>query len=191
MVLKRSLTAAVPPVSQGIREVVPRFPRGTTSRPAATLFDGMYLGLDHLVIAVPDPDDAAAEREDALGLAATGGGRHHAFGTSTGPESGDEARAARAAQVHPFGGGARLVSLELAAADPAAVARAYRATVDLACLPGPGQEARDWEVRVGEQDVRLVPSTPGDPPARIGILGLGVPGGHVLVDLFGCRFVRV
>ena len=36
----------------------------------------MLLGIDHLVIAVDDPDAAAASLEAALGLAATGGGRH-------------------------------------------------------------------------------------------------------------------
>jgi hypothetical protein len=41
----------------------------------------MFLGIDHLVIAVSDPDDAAAELERELGLAATGGGRHDALGT--------------------------------------------------------------------------------------------------------------
>src|SRR2546426_5169654 len=41
----------------------------------------MFLGIDHLVIAVADPDDAAEELERELGLAATGGGRHDALGT--------------------------------------------------------------------------------------------------------------
>jgi len=41
----------------------------------------MYLGIDHLVIAVADPDDAAAELAHHLGLDATGGGRHDALGT--------------------------------------------------------------------------------------------------------------
>jgi hypothetical protein len=41
----------------------------------------MFLGIDHLVIAVADPDEAAAELERELGLAATGGGRHDALGT--------------------------------------------------------------------------------------------------------------
>ena len=41
----------------------------------------MFLGLDHLVIAVTDPDDAAAQLERMLGLAATSGGRHDALGT--------------------------------------------------------------------------------------------------------------
>ena len=39
------------------------------------------LGIDHLVIAVRDPDAAAADLERELGLAFTGGGRHEAAGT--------------------------------------------------------------------------------------------------------------
>ena len=39
------------------------------------------LGIDHLVIAVNDPDAAAAGLERELGLAFTGGGRHEAVGT--------------------------------------------------------------------------------------------------------------
>ncbi|MCI0583457.1 MAG: VOC family protein [Chloroflexi bacterium] len=41
----------------------------------------MLLGLDHLVIAVPDPDAAAEELERTVGLACTGGGRHPSWGT--------------------------------------------------------------------------------------------------------------
>ena len=41
----------------------------------------MFQGIDHLVIAVVDPDDAAAQLERELGLAATGGGRHEVLGT--------------------------------------------------------------------------------------------------------------
>lgn len=41
----------------------------------------MLLGLDHLVVAVRDPDAAAAELERAVGLACTGGGRHPLWGT--------------------------------------------------------------------------------------------------------------
>ena len=41
----------------------------------------MFLGIDHLVIAVADPDDAAAQLEAQLGLEATGGGRHDTLGT--------------------------------------------------------------------------------------------------------------
>ena len=41
----------------------------------------MLLGIDHLVIAVPDLDDAADELERRVGLAATGGGRHPTLGT--------------------------------------------------------------------------------------------------------------
>ncbi len=41
----------------------------------------VLLGIDHLVIAVPDLDAAAQELEGAVGLAATGGGRHPTLGT--------------------------------------------------------------------------------------------------------------
>ena len=41
----------------------------------------MFLGIDHVVIAVADPDEAAGLLERELGLAATGGGRHEALGT--------------------------------------------------------------------------------------------------------------
>lgn len=41
----------------------------------------MLLGIDHLVIAVADPDAAAAVMEADLGLVVTGGGRHEGGGT--------------------------------------------------------------------------------------------------------------
>lgn len=41
----------------------------------------MLLGIDHLVLAVRDLDDAARELERRVGLAATGGGRHPTLGT--------------------------------------------------------------------------------------------------------------
>ncbi|HSG84988.1 MAG TPA: VOC family protein [Candidatus Limnocylindrales bacterium] len=41
----------------------------------------MIRGIDHLVIAVADPDAAAAELEAAVGLRAAGGGRHESMGT--------------------------------------------------------------------------------------------------------------
>ena len=41
----------------------------------------MLLRLDHLVIAVADPEAAAAELERTVGLACTGGGRHPMWGT--------------------------------------------------------------------------------------------------------------
>jgi len=41
----------------------------------------MFLGIDHLVIAVADPGDAAAQLEAGVCLEATGGGRHDALGT--------------------------------------------------------------------------------------------------------------
>ena len=41
----------------------------------------MILGIDHLVIAVADPDGAADEVARALGLVPGGGGRHEQLGT--------------------------------------------------------------------------------------------------------------
>ncbi|HYI20995.1 MAG TPA: VOC family protein [Candidatus Limnocylindrales bacterium] len=41
----------------------------------------MLSAIDHLIIAVAEPDAAAAEIEAVLGLSATGGGRHEAHGT--------------------------------------------------------------------------------------------------------------
>jgi len=41
----------------------------------------MLLGIDHVVLACAGPDATAAELENRLGLAATGGGRHEALGT--------------------------------------------------------------------------------------------------------------
>ncbi len=41
----------------------------------------MLIGIDHLVIAVADPDDAAAELASRFDLAAGGGGRHDRLGT--------------------------------------------------------------------------------------------------------------
>ncbi|HUF06088.1 MAG TPA: VOC family protein [Candidatus Binatia bacterium] len=41
----------------------------------------MIRGIDHLVIACADPDAAASELESAIGLLATGGGRHPGSGT--------------------------------------------------------------------------------------------------------------
>ena len=41
----------------------------------------MLIGIDHLVIAVADPDEAASTLESSLGLTPGGGGRHDALGT--------------------------------------------------------------------------------------------------------------
>ncbi len=41
----------------------------------------MIRGIDHLVIAVPDPDAAAAELTSSIGLAFSAGGRHDGLGT--------------------------------------------------------------------------------------------------------------
>lgn len=264
----------------------------------------MLLGIDHLVIAVADPDAAAADLEAALGLAATGGGRHEKAGTFNrliflgdtyleligvwdraratanpigaaalaaldagtpglvtwaiatddarravaglreagssigdalpgervrpdggvvrwhvaiapplaserppfliehelgGPEWSDEARQARAAFIHPFGGRARLVGLELAVARPADVAMAFATTIGVAFRPAPGAGPGEMEALVGDQSIRLVSAAPesgpawspsaADPAARVGILATA--GEHLLVDLCGVRFARL
>jgi hypothetical protein len=257
----------------------------------------MLLGIDHLVIAVDDPDAAAASLEAELGLAASGGGLHdagthnrlvflgdaylerigvwdreragahpigavvmraldggmpglvtYALGTDgarrevgalraagspisdvaagsrtrpdgevvawqvafppavgpgeppfliehelAGAEWDDEARRARGAFLHPFGGRARLVGLELVVPDPKAAAEAYARIVGVAVPPGPGAVPGERETRIGEHSVRLVPASTGDaasvPAARVGIAGTA--GGRVLADLFGVRFARL
>ena len=54
---------------------------GRPRAPCASTIDRMLLGIDHLVIAVRDPDAAAAALARDAGLAFTGGGRHEAMGT--------------------------------------------------------------------------------------------------------------
>ena len=276
----------------------------------------MFAGIDHLVIAVADPDAAAADLENALGLAATGGGRHEQAGTFNrliflgdtyleligvwdrtlasahsigaaalaaldagtpglvtwaiatddarravavlrgvgssigdavagerirpdggvvrwhvatapplaidrppfliehelgGPEWSDDARHARAAFVHPFGGRARIVGLELAVTRPADVAAAFARTIGVDFGPAPGAGPGELEALVGDHSIRLVVSAPGpgsgpglasafgpgsgpgsgsaDPAARVGILASA--GEHLLVDLCGVRFARL
>ena len=219
-----------------------RPPRGTA--PPARTLRAMLLGIDHLVIAVPDPDAAAAELEPrsgwrppaadatsagtynrlvflgdayleligawdralalghpigaavvraldagAPGLAtyalATDGARREVWrcarparrsptccGLAVGPtarcrlalrlpagarsggaavphraraepgRSGERGRRARAALVHPFGGTARLVGLELAVPDPAALAAAYARPVGVAFRLAPAPDSR-------------------------------------------------
>ncbi len=252
------------------------------------------LGIDHIVIAVPDPDAAAADLEAAIGIRATGGGRHESGGTwnrlaflgsayleligvwdarlaaahpigrvalaaleagrpglvacalatdsvardvarlraagsaisdpiagsrrradgsvvawrcafppelgpdrppfliehdMAGPEWDDAARADRARFVHPFGGRARLVGLELPVADPSATAAAYRSAVGVAFAAAPDDEPGAREARVGEHAIRLVP--PGGHPrgAQVGILGSA--GARATAELWGIRFARL
>jgi len=258
----------------------------------------MLLGIDHLVIAVADPDAAAVELEAALGLAATGGGRHasgtgnrlvflgdayleligvwdralalaHPIGAAvvraldanapglvtyalatdgarrevmalraagspisdaiagsrvrpdgevvawqcafppllglteapfliehelSGSEWGEGARRARAAFLHPFGGTARLVGIEVVVPDPAATAAAYASVVGVAVPPGPGPVPGEREARIGGHGIRLVPPSAGgvaasEPAARVAIAGTA--GERVLRDLFGVRFARL
>ena len=257
----------------------------------------MFLGIDHLVIAVDDPDVAAGELEAALGLAATGGGRHetgthnrlaflgdayleligvwdrglalaHPIGAAvvraldaeapglvtwalatdgarrevmalraagsaisdviagsrvrpdgetvawqcafpprlgptdppfliehelSGTEWGEDARRTRAAFVHPFGGQARLVGIEIVVPDPKATAAACAGVVGVPVPPGPGLVPGEREVRIGGHGLRLVPASVGDaagvPAARVGISA--TTGERILRDLFGVRFARL
>src|SRR3990170_1302710 len=78
-----SVTIVLPP-SAGLRSVVRATesvagldPRRANRHDLGT----MLLGLDHLIIAVPDPDAAAAQLERTVGLACSGGGRHPLWGT--------------------------------------------------------------------------------------------------------------
>ena len=63
-------------IREAVRQRAPRV--APHRRPGAA---DVLLGIDHVVLAVDDPDAAAAELEAKLGLAATGGGRHEALGT--------------------------------------------------------------------------------------------------------------
>jgi len=226
----------------------------------------MLLGLDHLVIAVADPDAAAAELERTVGLACTGGGRHPSWGTYnrlawfgdtyaeligvfdpsltstgtvsrvvaaalaraggglaayalasgdlaadlarlrasgsdladieirsrtrpdgevvrwsatfpreldaagppfviehelSGAEWGADARAARAAFLHPAGGPAVVSALTLPVPDPAATAARYRQALGVAF------EGDPLTARIGEQEVRLVAGRPLVDPAIV------------------------
>lgn len=257
----------------------------------------MFLGIDHLVIAVEDPDAAAASLEAELGLAATGGGRHatgthnrlvflgdayleligvwdralalaHPVGAAAvraldagtpglvtyavatdgarrevgalraagspisdavagsrtrpdgdviawqvafppavgpaepffliehelaGPEWGEDARRRRASFVHPFGGRARLVGVEIVVPDPKAAAESYMRILGVAVPPGPGAVPGERQARIGEHGIRLVPVATGEaasePAARVAITGTA--GGRALADLFGVRFARL
>ena len=235
----------------------------------------MLLRLDHLVIAVPDPDAAAAELERVVGLACTGGGRHPTWGTHnrlawlgdtyveliglfdpalapagavskavlaareagrtglvsyaiatddvdadharlvaqgsalaepqtrsrtrpdgevvtwraayaelgpgeppfivqhepTGAEWGDAARAARAGFVHPLGGPARVVGIELPVPDVVAVSAAYEATLGLRV------DSASATAHVGDQSIRLMRGRPLIDPAVVVIEVLDAAGG--------------
>jgi len=110
-----------------------------------------------------------------------------------GPEWGAAARRARASFVHPLGGTARLVGLELVVPDPQAAAARYASTLGLAVPPGPGVVPGARETRVGEHAIRLVPASGGDdafaPSARVGISATA--GSRAVRDLFGVRFARL
>ncbi len=108
-----------------------------------------------------------------------------------GPEWGSAARASRARFVHPFGGTARLIGIELSVAVPAVSAAAWESTVGVSFVAAPAAEPEAVEARIGDHRVRLVTaaSDPLAPPARVGIMGSA--GARVLIDLLGVRFARL
>ena len=110
-----------------------------------------------------------------------------------GAEWDEDARRRRASFVHPFGGSARLVGIEIVVPDPKAVAESYARILGVAVPPGPGAVPGERETRIGEHGIRLVPVATGDaasePAARVAITGTA--GGRVLADLFGVRFARL
>jgi hypothetical protein len=101
----------------------------------------------------------------------------------SGPEWGEAPRRARAEFIHPFGGRARLIRLELAVSDPGGLADRYQAALRVPSLRHSGDRA---DLPIGGQVVRLVREGAGVPPATIVI---GVTAGRPRsVDLLGCRF---
>jgi hypothetical protein len=112
----------------------------------------------------------------------------------SGTEWGEDARGIRAAFVHPFGGSARLVGIEIVVPDPKATAAACAGVVGVPVPPGPGPVPGERETRIGEHGLRLVPASVGDaapsgPIARVGISATA--GDRVLRDLVGVRFARL
>lgn len=100
-----------------------------------------------------------------------------------GPEWGEAARAARAGQIHPVGGQARLRRVELAVPDVPATAALYRSTLHIAFGP---PDADIVEADLGEQVIRLLPAGHDRPAAGVAIaISSGRPR---QADLLGCRF---
>ncbi len=100
-----------------------------------------------------------------------------------GPEWDATSRAARAAQLHLFGGQARLRRVELAVDDVDAAAQRYGSTLGIVFGP-PGSSL--VEAPVGDQVIRLLPSGHDRPAAGIVIaVSSGRPRRE---DLLGCRF---
>jgi hypothetical protein len=142
----------------------------------------MLLGVDHLVIAVPDPDAAAAALEGALGLAATGGGRHESGTWNRLVFLGDAYLeligvwdAGRAA-AHPIGAaalaalrgaGAGLATLALATDGIATDTAALRAAGSAISPPVPGSRLRADGERVAWQTAAGPQLGPDQPPFLI------------------------
>jgi hypothetical protein len=146
----------------------------------------MLLGIDHLVIAVRDPDAAASTLERDLGIAFTGGGRHEAWGTFNrlaflgdtyleligvfdralaGSSTGSAV--ARASLAVLDAGGEGLASFALATDDIEGDVAALRARGSPISLPVDGSRARpDGEV-VRWRTAAPMRIGPGEPPFLI------------------------
>jgi catechol 2,3-dioxygenase-like lactoylglutathione lyase family enzyme len=101
-----------------------------------------------------------------------------------GSEWGEPARAARAEQVHPFGGRATLARLELAARDPKLAAARHHREIGLATVAAAD---RSIDLPIGPQLLRLNRPRTGRPHVIIAIDGTA--GSPRSVDLLGCRFL--
>jgi hypothetical protein len=111
-----------------------------------------------------------------------------------GPEWDAEALHARAVQVHPFGGTARLAAVQLAVPSVRLSLGRLARDVGLAFRPSlAGGGARD--ASVGDHLLRLVAARPGTPGLIVTIRaagrGRGAGAAIVSADLFGCRFLVI
>lgn len=114
----------------------------------------MLLRLDHLVIAVDDPDAAAAELERRVGLACSGGGRHPTWGTHNRlawfGDTYAELIGVFDRSLAPSGAVSRAVLAALDAGHPGLVTYALAtdvAAADLARLRAAGSDLSDLESR--------------------------------------------
>ena len=108
---------------------------------------------------------------------------HEAAGVEWGPGAREERRRL----VHPFGGRARLAGLELAVADPDAVALAYRDRLGVALAAQPdGARGRSVGVEPTIGTIRVVRAGAGVAAATI-LIEMSA-GSARDVDLLGCRF---
>ena len=137
----------------------------------------MLIGLDHFIVAVPDPDQAATELERVLGLRAGPGGRHTEYGSFNrllwlgdsyiellgiaDPALAERAWFGQRALQVLDGSGAGYVGLSLASDDLTADMHGLHAQGSLLGTPEAGERARPdggtvrWMVATAEPDHEL------------------------------------